>query len=54
MGAPSSSLIAEIFLQHIENTHLAHLSKKHYLLNIVVFDFTLYTFVLTHNGDATP
>jgi len=25
MGAPSSGLIAEIFLQHIEHTHLAHL-----------------------------
>ena len=29
MGAPSSSLIAEFFLQHIEHQHLARLSQKH-------------------------
>jgi hypothetical protein len=29
MGAPTSGVIAEFFLQHLENTHLAHLSKKH-------------------------
>jgi len=28
MGAPSSGLIAELFLQHTENEHLAHLSHK--------------------------
>jgi hypothetical protein len=26
MGAPSSGLIAEIFLQHAENSHLAHVT----------------------------
>jgi hypothetical protein len=30
MGAPSSGLIAEIFLQHTEHLHLAH---KHHILN---------------------
>jgi hypothetical protein len=29
MGATSSSLIAELFLQHMENVHLARLSYKH-------------------------
>ena len=29
MGAPSSGLIAELFLQHMEHTHLTHLSHKH-------------------------
>jgi hypothetical protein len=29
MGAPSSGLIAEIFLQHIEHSHLVHLTYKH-------------------------
>jgi hypothetical protein len=29
MGAPISGLIAEFFLQHLENTHLAHLTEKH-------------------------
>jgi DNA-directed RNA polymerase subunit H (RpoH/RPB5) len=33
MGAPSSGLIAEIFLQHIEHTHLAHLTHKHRIIN---------------------
>jgi len=33
MGAPSSGLIAEMFLQHIEHSHLARLSQKHKILN---------------------
>jgi len=33
MGAPSSGLIAEIFLQHTEHLHLAHLAHKHSTVN---------------------
>jgi hypothetical protein len=33
MGAPSSSIISENFLQHIEHTHLPHLTRKHRLVN---------------------
>ena len=33
MGAPSSGLITELFLQHTENTHLARLSQKHKIIN---------------------
>jgi len=33
MGAPSLGLIAEIFLQHIEHSHLAHLTHKHKIIN---------------------
>jgi hypothetical protein len=33
MGAPSSGLIAEIFLQHLEHLHLTHLSQKHHIIN---------------------
>jgi hypothetical protein len=48
MGAPSSGLIAECFLQHTENTHLAPLSHKHKIINyiryvdnvLVIYDFT--------------
>ena len=29
MGAPTSGIIAEFFLQHLEDTHLAHLPMKH-------------------------
>ena len=29
MGVPTSGIIAEFFLQHLEDTHLTHLSKKH-------------------------
>jgi len=29
MGAPLSGLIAEFFLQNLENTHLAQISNKH-------------------------
>jgi DNA-directed RNA polymerase subunit H (RpoH/RPB5) len=33
MGAPSSNIIAEMFLQHIENLHLAHRTQKHKIIN---------------------
>jgi hypothetical protein len=33
MGAPSSGLIAEFFLQNTENVHLARLSQKHKIID---------------------
>jgi hypothetical protein len=33
MGAPSSGLIAETFLQHLEHLHLAHLTHRHRIIN---------------------
>jgi hypothetical protein len=33
IGAPSSGLIAEIFLQHIEHSNLTHLTHKHKIIN---------------------
>ena len=33
MGAPSSGIIAEIFLQHMEHTHLTQLAQKHKIIN---------------------
>jgi hypothetical protein len=33
MGAPSSGLISEIFLQYIEYLHLAHLTHKHHIID---------------------
>ena len=46
MGAPSSGLIAEIFLQHIEHSHLTNLTQKHKIINycryvddvLIIFD----------------
>ena len=46
MGAPTSGLIAEIFLQHIEHSHLTNLTLKHKIINycryvddiLIVFD----------------
>jgi len=46
MGAPSSSLIAEMFLQHTEHLHMARLSTKHRIINyfqyvndiLIIFD----------------
>jgi hypothetical protein len=35
MGDPSSGLIAEFFLQHTENTHLARLAHKHRITDYV-------------------
>jgi hypothetical protein len=37
MGAPSSSIISEIFLQNIEHTHLPGLAEKHKLVNYFRF-----------------
>jgi len=33
MGAPSSGITAEIFLQHLAHLHLAHLTHKHHIIN---------------------
>jgi len=33
MGAPSLGLIAEIFLQHLEHTHLPHIARKHKIVD---------------------
>ena len=46
MGAPSSSLRAEMFLQHTEHQHMAQLSTKHKIINyfyyvddiLIIFD----------------
>jgi hypothetical protein len=29
MGTPTSGLLADFFLQHLEKTHIPHLSDKH-------------------------
>jgi hypothetical protein len=51
MGAPSSSLIAEFFLQHTENTHLAHLSHKHRIIEYLRYvDDILLIFDQIHSG----
>ena len=52
MGAPSSSIIAEIFLQHTEQLHLALLTSKPSIVNyfrhvediLLIFDHTTPTF----------
>ena len=49
MGASSSRLIAELFLRHMEHTHLARLSHKHGIIDyfryvddiLLIFDPTL-------------
>jgi hypothetical protein len=33
MGAPSSGVLSEIFLQHAEHPHLPRLTQKHKLIN---------------------
>jgi len=46
MGAPFSGLIAEIFLQYIEHSHLTNLTQKHKIINycryvddiLIIFD----------------
>jgi hypothetical protein len=49
MGAPSSGLIAEIFLQHMEHTHLANLTHKHNIINYYTYvDDILIIFDTNH------
>jgi len=48
MGAPSSGLIAEMFLQHMEQKYLPHITHKHKIINycryiddiLIIFDST--------------
>jgi hypothetical protein len=35
MGAPTSGLLAEFFLQHLEHLHISHLSDKHKIIKLV-------------------
>jgi 6-phosphogluconolactonase (cycloisomerase 2 family) len=35
MGAPSSGLIAEFFLQHMEHQHMAELTATHKIINYI-------------------
>jgi len=47
MGAPSSGILSEIFLQYIQALHIAHLTKKNMIINyfhyvddiLLIFDF---------------
>jgi hypothetical protein len=51
MGAPFSSVITEIFLQHTENIHLAHLTHKHRITNYFRYvDDTLIICYPTHTN----
>jgi len=51
MGAPSSGLIAEIFLQHIEHTHIPHLAHKHKIINYCRYvDDVFLIFDSTHTS----
>jgi len=33
MGVPTSGILSEIFLQYIKAVHIAHLTKKHIIIN---------------------
>jgi hypothetical protein len=51
MGAPSSGLIAVIFQQHIEHTHLAHLTHTHRIINYFRYvDDILLIYDSTHTS----
>jgi len=41
MRAPSSGLIAEIFLQHIKHSHLTHLTQKHKIINYCIYVYDI-------------
>ena len=59
MGAPSSGIISEIFLQHFEHSHLPTLARKHNLVNyfryvddvLLIYD-SLHTDLHTTENDC--
>jgi hypothetical protein len=61
MGAPSSSILSEIFMQHTEQAHIPRLSEKHKLINyfryvddiLLIFD-TNKTNIQSILTDLTP
>jgi hypothetical protein len=51
LGAPSSGLIVEFFLQHLEHIHLAHLLTKHKIINYFRYvDDILMSFDSNHTN----
>jgi hypothetical protein len=51
MGAPSSGLMAEMFLQQPEHRHLAHLTHKHHIINYCLYvDDIFILFDSTHTN----
>ena len=50
MGVPSSSLIAEIFLQYTEHQHMAQLSTKHRIINYFCYVDILIRFDPNHSS----
>jgi len=37
VGAPSSSILSEVYLQHLENSHIAYLTQKHRIIRVKCF-----------------
>jgi len=51
MGAPSSGLIAEIIIRHIEHTYLPHVARKHKIVNYCRYvDDVFLVFDSTHTS----
>ena len=51
MGAPTSGLISEFFLQNLEHLHLTHLSNKHKIINYLRYiDDILLIFDSNHTN----
>jgi hypothetical protein len=53
MGAPSSGLIADFFLQHTENTRLAILSHKHKIINYIRYMDDVLVSYVPHTPTST-
>jgi hypothetical protein len=51
MGASSSGILSEIFLQYIEALHIAHLTQKHKIINYFLYvDYILFVFDSSHTN----
>jgi hypothetical protein len=52
LGAPTSGIIAEFFLQHLEDTHLTHLSKKHNIAAYLCYVDDILLIYDSHHTDT--
>jgi hypothetical protein len=56
VGDPSSSILSEVYLQHLENSHIADLLQKHRIERVKCFlhvDDILLIFGLNHTAIQT-
>jgi hypothetical protein len=52
MGAPTAGLLAEFFLQHLEQLHISHLSEKHKIIKYFKYVDDVLVIYDTNHADV--